>query len=55
MGKENVGGRIVGYAITFVVTSVGSFVGRALYDGFMTIMEGRKAKKEKEAESNKAK
>ena len=54
MGKENVGGKIVGYAITFVVTSVGSFVGRALYDGFMTIMEGRKAKKQEKTE-NKAK
>lgn len=45
MRKGEIGGKIVGYAITFLVTSVGSFVGRALYDGFMTVMEGRKDKK----------
>lgn len=53
MGKNDIGGKIVGYAITFVVTSVGSFVGRALYDGFMTVMEGKKEKKK--TDDNKAK
>jgi len=42
---EKIGKKIVDYAIILLVTGVGRFVGSGLYDGFMTLMEGRKNKK----------
>ena len=44
---EKIGKKIVDYAIILLVTGVGRFVGSALYDGFMTFMEGRKNKTDK--------
>lgn len=53
MARESVGERVIGYAISFVVTSLGAFLGHAIYDATMTALEGRKEKKQEEQKKKK--
>lgn len=55
MARESIGERIIDYAISFVVTSLGAFLGHAFYDATMTALEGRKEKKQEEKQKKEDK